>query len=67
VLASAFAFAAWQRGVSRAGANRTLAYLYLFTLIGVASSVLLLGETLEAAKVLGGCTILAGVYLARGR
>jgi drug/metabolite transporter (DMT)-like permease len=65
VLASAFAFVAWQRGVSRAGANRTLAYLYLFTLIGVVSSVLLLGETLGAAKVLGGCTILAGVYLSR--
>jgi drug/metabolite transporter (DMT)-like permease len=67
LLSSAFAFAAWQLGVSRLGANRTLAYLYLVTLVGVASSVLVLGDDLGVAKVLGGCAILAGVYLARRR
>jgi drug/metabolite transporter (DMT)-like permease len=65
VLASAFAIAAWQANVSRLGANRVLVYMYLVTLFGLTFSVLLLGETLSAAKVAGALVILAGVYLAR--
>jgi drug/metabolite transporter (DMT)-like permease len=64
-LASAFAIAAWQANVSRLGANRVLVYMYLVTLFGLVSSVLLLGERLSAEKVAGALVILAGVYLAR--
>jgi len=64
-LASAFAIAAWQANVSRLGANRVLVYMYLVTLFGLASSILLLGETLSIAKVAGALVILVGVYLAR--
>jgi drug/metabolite transporter (DMT)-like permease len=67
LLVAAFGFWAWQRGVSRVGANRVLIYQYLITLVGVASGVLLLGESLTANKVLGGVIILLGVYLARRR
>ncbi len=66
-LATAFAFAAWQRGISRIGANRVLVYQYLITLAGVASGVVFLGESLGLDKVLGGAVILLGVYLARRR
>jgi len=65
LLVAAFGFYAWQRGVSRAGANRVLVYQYLITLVGVASGVLLLGESLTVNKVIGGAIILLGVYLAR--
>jgi drug/metabolite transporter (DMT)-like permease len=65
VLASAFAIAAWQANVSRLGANRVLVYMYLVTLFGLVSSILLLGEKLSAEKVAGALIILAGVYLAR--
>ena len=65
VLASAFAIAAWQANASRLGANRVLVYMYLVTLFGLVSSILLLGETLSAAKVAGALVILVGVYLAR--
>ena len=65
VLATAFAFAAWQTGVSRIGANRVLVYQYLITVTGVASGVVFFGETLGAAKIIGGAVILLGVYLAR--
>jgi drug/metabolite transporter (DMT)-like permease len=41
-------FYAWQRGVSRVGANRVLVYQYLITFVGVASGVVLLGEGLTA-------------------
>ena len=67
LLVAAFGFWAWQRGVSRVGANRVLIYQYLITLVGVAAGVLLLGESLTANKVLGGVIILLGVYLARRR
>ena len=67
LLVAAFGFWAWQRGVSRVGANRVLVYQYLITLVGVAAGVLLLGEDLTANKVLGGGIILLGVYLARRR
>ena len=65
LLVAAFGFYAWQRGVSRVGANRVLVYQYLITLVGVTSGVVLLGEDLTINKVLGGVIILLGVYLAR--
>jgi drug/metabolite transporter (DMT)-like permease len=65
LLVPAFGFYAWQRGVSRVGANRVLVYQYLITLVGVVSGVVLLGEVLTANKILGGAVILGGVYLAR--
>jgi drug/metabolite transporter (DMT)-like permease len=65
LLVAAFGFYAWQRGVSRAGANQVLVYQYLITLVGVASGVALLGEDLTVSKIIGGAVILLGVYLAR--
>jgi drug/metabolite transporter (DMT)-like permease len=65
LLVAAYGFWAWQWGVSRVGANRVLVYQYLITLVGVASGVVLLGESLTVNKILGGAVILLGVYLAR--
>ena len=65
VFATAFAFAAWQRGISRIGANRVLVYQYLITLTGVTSGIVFFGEDLSVEKILGGAVILFGVYLAR--
>jgi drug/metabolite transporter (DMT)-like permease len=65
LLVAAFGFWAWQRGVSKVGANRVLVYQYLITLVGVTAGVMLLGESLTVNKVLGGVVILVGVYLAR--
>lgn len=65
VFATAFAFTAWQRGISRIGANRVLAYQYLITLVGAGSGVVFFGESLGPAKIAGGIVILLGVYLAR--
>jgi drug/metabolite transporter (DMT)-like permease len=65
VFATAFAFSAWQRGISRIGANRVLVYQYLITIVGVTSGIVFFGETLSANKIAGGVVILIGVYLAR--
>jgi drug/metabolite transporter (DMT)-like permease len=64
VFATAFAFAAWQRGISRIRANRMLVYQYLITVVGVTSGIVFFGETLGINKIAGG---VLGVYLARGR
>ena len=65
VFATAFAFSAWQTGVSRIGANRVLVYQYLISLTGVASGIVFFGEVLGFEKLLGGAVTLFGVYLAR--
>ena len=65
VFATAFAFAAWQRGISRIGANRVLVYQYLITIVAVTSGIVFFGETLGINKIAGGVVILVGVYLAR--
>jgi drug/metabolite transporter (DMT)-like permease len=65
ILATAFAFAAWQRGISRIGANRVLVYQYLITVTGVTSGIVFFGEYLGIEKIVGGAVILVGVYLAR--
>ena len=67
VFATAFAFSAWQKGVSRIGANRVLVYQYLITLTGIGSGVVFFGEALSVSKIAGGAVILLGVYLARRR
>jgi drug/metabolite transporter (DMT)-like permease len=64
---SAFGFAAWQRGVSRVGANRVLVYQYLVAVTGVTAGILLLGESFGLQQILGAAVVLAGVYLARRR
>ena len=64
---SAFGFAAWQRGVSRVGANRVLVYQYLVAITGVGAGILLLDERFGLQQILGSAVVLAGVYLARRR
>jgi drug/metabolite transporter (DMT)-like permease len=53
VFATAFAFSAWQRGISRIGANRVLVYQYLITVVGVTSGIVFFGETLGINKIAG--------------
>lgn len=65
IFATAFAFSAWQRGISRIGANRVLVYQYLVTVTGVTSGIVFFGEVMSIEKILGGAVILLGVYLAR--
>ena len=65
IFATAFAFSAWQTGVSRIGANRVLVYQYLISITGVASGIIFFGEVLGVEKLVGGAVTLLGVYMAR--
>src|ERR687898_716583 len=65
VFATAFAFSAWQWGISRIGANSVLVYQYLITVVGVTSGIVFFGETLGINKIFGGGVVSHGSDLAR--
>lgn len=66
IFPSAVAFLAWNYGVSRIGAGRASVFNNLLPLFTAILAVLLLGEPLTLAEVLGGLLILVGVSLVGG-
>ena len=56
----------WYEGVHRVGASRAAIFMNLQPVVGVILAWLLLGETIEAAEVIGGLAVLAGVWLTSG-
>jgi drug/metabolite transporter (DMT)-like permease len=65
IFSTAIAYGIWQWRISRIGADRVLVYLYLVTLVGVVSSVVVLGEGFGLSKLVGAVVLLVGVYFAR--
>jgi drug/metabolite transporter (DMT)-like permease len=57
------AYAWYFRGVAELGAGTAASYISLVPVFGVASSVLVLGESLDASLLVGGALALAGVVL----
>lgn len=66
VVCSGVAYLLFYRVVQRAGAARSLAVTYLIPLFALLYGVLLLGEHLSLAMLLGGAVILLGTALATG-
>ncbi|TKB57346.1 DMT family transporter [Ferrimonas aestuarii] len=65
LIASLFATFSWLRGIELLGASKCTAFLNLNPVIGTLLAVLLLGEHLSLAQVLGGGLTLIGVYVAQ--
>lgn len=63
VFATAMPVAFFMRLIRAAGPTRAAMTGYLVPAVAVAMGVLVLGETLELRQVIGGCIILAGVFL----
>jgi len=57
----------WFRALSRLPAASAGAYIYASTLVALIGGILLLGETLVAATVVGGGMVILGVVLAQRR
>jgi drug/metabolite transporter (DMT)-like permease len=57
------AFVLLNMGVARIGASRASAFALLVPIIGVLSSVVLLGEQLGPLTIVGGAIVLAGLWL----
>lgn len=64
LLSTVLAYAIWGRLFARYPSTRTAPFLLLVPIIGLASSMALLGEPLSAAKALGAGLVLAGLGLA---
>lgn len=62
--ATVLAYAWFYRGIEVLGAGVASSYISLVPVFGVASSVLLLGERLDASLLVGGALAIAGVVLA---
>ena len=65
VLASAVAFALWNRGVERIGPHRAAPYLYLMPLYGAILSFLVLDEGISGLQCVAGGLVLLGLWLSR--
>jgi drug/metabolite transporter (DMT)-like permease len=62
-LASGLAMLAWNRALQEVTAATMAIFVFVQPLVGLAAGVLLLGEPVKAAAVLGGCLIALGVAL----
>ena len=62
--ATVLAYAWFNRGIEVLGAGVASSYISLVPVVGVGSSVLLLGERLDASLLVGGALALAGVVMA---
>ena len=59
------AYGLWFRTIERMPAAAAGAFIYLSTLIGVAGGMVLLGEPLTEAMVVGGAMVIGGIVLAQ--
>jgi len=62
--ATVLAYAWFNRGIEMLGAGVASSYISLVPVVGVSSSVLLLGERLDASLLVGGVLAIAGVVMA---
>lgn len=66
-MASAACFVTWGIAVKHLGATATTTYIYLVPAITTTSSILILGEPLNAPIILGLVTTIAGLLLSQKR
>ena len=64
-LSTGVAYALWNVGVRHVGPAQTAAYGYLVPLVAVLGGVVLLGERVSGAQLLGGALIIAGLFVIR--
>lgn len=67
VFGTVLAFVFFYEGVRRVGPSRATAFAFLVPVVGVLSSVLLLGEALGAGTFVGGALVLLGVWIVQRR
>jgi drug/metabolite transporter (DMT)-like permease len=65
LLALNLSYVLWNAGVQRIGSSKTAIYSNLVPVFAVSSAALWLGETVNAAKLVGAALIILGVVAAR--
>jgi len=64
-LSTGVAIVAWSVAVRHLGASHTAAFGNLVPIVALGAGTLVLGEPISTIQILGGCLILAGLYLVR--
>lgn len=65
VISMLLAYSLWGWAIARAGAGRSVPYLFLIPVLTGFFAVIFRGDHLETAQILGGAIVLSGVALAR--
>ncbi|KLU58812.1 putative amino-acid metabolite efflux pump [Peptococcaceae bacterium CEB3] len=60
-----FGLVAWYYGISKVGANRVMAYMYLVPVVAVATAAVMLGEGIHPLQILGAAVIFVGIQVIR--
>ena len=63
IIASAFAFIAWNIAIKLLGATASAAFIYLNPVVTVVASYFLLDEPISSVSILGTALVLVGLYL----
>ncbi|MCK9419871.1 MAG: DMT family transporter [Nitrospirae bacterium] len=66
-VAGGIAFTLWYQGVQTIGVTRTVVYHYIVPFVAVLFAALFLGEMITFLQIIGGMTILAGVYIVQSK
>ncbi len=62
-LCSVYAYYTWYRGIEKIGVVRTASFYYISPLFALLAGIWLLNETITGFLLLGGITVIIGVYL----
>jgi len=62
-LCSVYAYYTWYRGIEKIGVVRTASFYYISPLFALLAGIWLLNETITGFILLGGITVIIGVYL----
>ncbi|UFJ39982.1 DMT family transporter [Brevibacillus humidisoli] len=65
ILVTAYGLVAWYVGISKIGSTKTMVYMYVTPLVASIIAWLFIGETIQAAQIMGGNIILAGLYMVK--
>lgn len=60
---TAYAMVVWYHAISKAGANRVMAYMYAVPVVAVLTAAVILGERIHLGQVIGTAVIFAGISL----
>lgn len=63
VLCSVYAYYMWYKSIAQIGAIRTASFYYISPLFALAAGIWLLNETMTPLTLIGGCMVVAGVFL----
>lgn len=64
---TAFGLVVWYYGISKVGANRVMAYMYVIPVTAIVTAALVLGERIHVMQILGAVVIFTGIHIIKSK